>query len=92
MRIVNRTHVRASLQVWLQLFSWTEKDLPHWIAERASLLKNRAAIEKEPMFCFETAVKLLYWAGLAYEIDEVWLELLYIYLSQCISEHKSGGH
>lgn len=28
-------------------------------------------LRDEPMFCFETAVKLLYWAGFVYEHEEV---------------------
>eukprot|EP00884_Botryococcus_braunii_P020513 jgi/Botrbrau1/7145/Bobra.0143s0021.4 len=61
---------RPLLQVWLQMFSWTEKDLPVKLGERALLVNNPAGLTNEPMFCYETAVKLLYWAGLAYEVDE----------------------
>ena len=35
--------------------------------------QNRQLLEQEPLFCFETAVKLLYWCGFAYEYDEVGL-------------------
>ena len=33
--------------------------------------EDECLIEGEPMFCFETAVKLLYWSGFVYEDDEV---------------------
>lgn len=33
--------------------------------------EDECLIEAEPMFCFETAVKLLYWSGFVYEDDEV---------------------
>jgi hypothetical protein len=62
---------RSYTQVWLQMFSWTEQDLQSQLNKRAALVNNPAALTNEPMFCYETAVKLLYWAGLAYEVDEV---------------------
>lgn len=33
--------------------------------------EDECLIQAEPMFCFETAVKLLYWSGFVYENDEV---------------------
>lgn len=43
------------------------------VQQRNDLIKHsdRAILAKEPMFCFETAIKLLYWCTLAYEYDEV---------------------
>lgn len=33
--------------------------------------QDQLALAQEPVFCFETAVKMLYWCGLAYEYQEV---------------------
>ena len=68
-----RPDVLSILQVWLQEFSWSEEDLPRKLKQRASSLPDDsfavAELNKEPMFCFETAVKLLYWSTLVYYID-----------------------
>ena len=63
----------CTLQVWLQYFAWTERSLSTRVEQRNELgsLQDRSALAEEPMFCFETAVKLLYWCGLVYELDEV---------------------
>ena len=57
-------------QEWLQLFAWTEQELPACLDARAALLKDSRATaaseEQYPMFCLETSIKLLYWSGLAY--------------------------
>ncbi|DBA92428.1 hypothetical protein WJX77_009083 [Trebouxia sp. C0004] len=60
------------MQQWLQHFAWTEKSQSGRSEKRNSMLKlhNRQLLEQEPLFCFETAVKLLYWCGFAYEYDE----------------------
>jgi hypothetical protein len=62
--------VTGVLQEWLQIFAWTEADISQCLANRA-MLPGVHDIQQEPMFCFETAIKLLYWSGLAYEHDEV---------------------
>lgn len=63
------------LQVWLQEFSWTEKDVPRKRAERTSSLPPESStsfcMDCEPMFCFETCVKLVYWSFLVYDYEEV---------------------
>lgn len=61
------------MQVWLQYFAWTEHNVAASIKRRSdcSGLHDKLPLSKEPMFCFETAVKLLYWCGLAYELQEV---------------------
>ncbi|KAK9818417.1 hypothetical protein WJX72_012370 [[Myrmecia] bisecta] len=48
----------ASLLVWLQEYAITEAEKPARLARRG--------LPNEPMFCFETALKLQYWAGLVY--------------------------
>ena len=62
--------------MWLQRFAWTEQKLAGRIKKRNSLPKDPTLLRDEPMFCFETAVKLLYWAGFVYEHDEVGLPAL----------------
>ncbi|KAI3433461.1 hypothetical protein D9Q98_003274 [Chlorella vulgaris] len=64
------------MQVWLQEFAWTEgEEEERKKAERSSSLppesRSSAAIDKEPMFCFETALKALYWSFLVYDHEEV---------------------
>lgn len=60
------------MQQWLQHFAWTESSQSFRSEKRNNMLKsqNRQLLEQEPLFCFETAVKLLYWCGFAYEYDE----------------------
>lgn len=58
-------------QVWLQRFAWTEQKLAPRVKKRNALPKDPTLLRDEPMFCFETAVKLLYWAGFVYEHEEV---------------------
>lgn len=58
-------------QVWLQRFAWTEQKLASRKEKRDALPKDPTLLRDEPMFCFETAVKLLYWAGFVYEHAEV---------------------
>jgi len=66
------------LQEWMQFFAWTEhsKDAKH--AERQSHMPERQQkmLLDHPIFCFETAIKLLYWCGFVYEHDEVSTSLL----------------
>jgi len=57
--------------VWLQQFAWTEQSHEAKIRKRNAMPEDECLIEAEPMFCFETAVKLLYWSGFVYEDDEV---------------------
>ena len=57
----------------MQYFAWTERSLSTRVEQRYELgsLQEKTALAEEPMFCFEMAVKLLYWCGLVYELDEV---------------------
>ena len=66
------------VQVWLQRFAWTERKLASRIEKRNALPKDPTLLRDEPMFCFETAVKLLYWAGFVYEHEEVRVLILSI--------------
>lgn len=58
------------MQSWLQRFSWTEQLLRGRVARRNALPKDETLLRDEPMFCFETAVKMLYWSAFVYELDE----------------------
>lgn len=58
-----------ALQVWLQEVAWTEADLPKQLEERNSRAhgpSEAASLAREPMFCYETALKLLKWSSLTY--------------------------
>ena len=65
----------AILQVWLQEFAWTEDDFSKKRSERVSSLPEGSfegfCMDCEPMFCFETAVKAMYWSFLAYDRGEL---------------------
>lgn len=52
----------VELVAWLQQYAWLEVELPRRLARRPGR-------RGEPMFCFETALKLCYWADLAYELE-----------------------
>lgn len=70
-----RPNETAILQVWFEEFAWTESDIPRKIAERSSCLPEESfegfCMDCEPLFCFETAVKLMYWSYLAYDTGEL---------------------
>jgi hypothetical protein len=70
-----RPHEMGILQAWLAEFAWTESDIPRKRAERASSLPPESfehfCIDCEPLFCFETAVKMLYWSFLVYDHEEL---------------------
>ena len=60
------------MQASLQKFAWTEAHRDGVIAERAAQCgseSQRAAVLAEPVFCFETACKALYWSMLVYRIQ-----------------------
>lgn len=53
--------VLYGMQVWLSEFAWTEASLQKTLAGRNAHAQNeheRAALLQQPMFCFETALKL----------------------------------
>ncbi|KAK9866093.1 hypothetical protein WJX84_001319 [Apatococcus fuscideae] len=58
------------LQVWLQEFAWTEKDVERKRKARAAKLPDNPKLATEPMFCFELAIKLFYWSCLVYQYEE----------------------
>jgi hypothetical protein len=66
----------ARHQAWLQEWCWTEASRASKLEERHRHLQHgaetahSAALDREPMFCMETAVKLLYFSGLSYRVNE----------------------
>lgn len=61
----NPHQANPKLVVALQQFSWTEGALGDTISTRNAAAGGR--LDKEPMFCFETAIKLFFWSCLVYE-------------------------
>ncbi|CAL8470482.1 g10024 [Coccomyxa elongata] len=63
------------LQVWLQEFAWTEAEKLRRLKERSSNLRLtsivREEVDREPMFCFETAIKLYYFSHIIYFYDKL---------------------
>ena len=55
------------LQVWLQEFAWTEADKPIKLEARSSMVPKDTDLCRQPMFCFETMMKLLYWSCFVYD-------------------------
>ena len=60
-----------AVQSWLQRFAWTEQNLGKRMARRNLIPQDPTLLRDEPMFCFETTVKMLYWSAFVYELDEV---------------------
>lgn len=65
--------MHLSMQAWLQRFAWTEPNKGKSLVRRNSIPKDSTLLRDEPMFCFETAVKMLYWSAFVYEHEEVQL-------------------
>ena len=66
------TQIHAGpVQVWLQEWAWTEsakaKDVEKRNAGDGSAHMDPSKLQGEPMFCYETCVKLLYWTALVYD-------------------------
>ncbi|KAK9807450.1 hypothetical protein WJX73_008432 [Symbiochloris irregularis] len=69
------------LQVWLQEFAWTEKELPKAKARRNGAQSSvvyapeqvkqvKEQLEQMPMFCFQTAMHMWYWSALVYDYKQ----------------------
>ena len=73
------------MQVWLQEFAWTEADKPIKLAARSSMVPNDAELGRQPMFCFETMMKLLYWSCFVYDHMRVCTHFLLVAtLRECL--------
>jgi hypothetical protein len=44
---------------------------------------DRSDLSKEPMFCFETAMNMLYWSALVYDYEEVSHQTSVLSLTKC---------
>ena len=68
------------MQAWLQEFTWTEAEkLQKWKLRAGNLRLTSAALHelnKEPMFCFESAIKLYYYSHIIYHYDKAWFPAL----------------
>ena len=58
------------MQVWLQEYAWTEAEKLGRLQDRSSSLRLTSAakeeVDREPMFCVETAIKLYYFSHIIY--------------------------
>ncbi len=59
------------VQVWLQEFAWMEEEKADKIERRNRDGPTGRKLAKEPMFCFEFAMNMLYWSALVYDYGEV---------------------
>ncbi len=77
-------------QAWLQQFSWTEAGKLGKLEQRRRLAQEnsaaREALEREPMFCFETAIKLYYFSHIIYYYEKVQAAPHYAFLKVCEME------
>ena len=65
------------VQVWEQEVAWTEADKPIKLAARALTVPNDHKLNREPIFCFETMMHMLYWSCLVYDYKRVGFAALY---------------
>lgn len=61
--------VAPVLQVWLQSFAWSEKGRHRKIRARQRMAAHVPELLSEPMFCFETAIRMFYWSVLVYRYE-----------------------
>ena len=59
------------MQIWEQEFAWTEADKPVKLAARALTVPKGSSLNQQPMFCFQTMLKMWYWSGLVYDHQRV---------------------
>lgn len=69
-------------QTLLEQFSWMEADKARTMATRN--FGHSAAVTEQPMFCFETCIKLFYWSTAVYAFKEVGER------SDCMLGHSDG--
>lgn len=48
-------------QMWLQTFAWSEKGRHQKIRARQRMAAHVPELLREPMFAFETAIRMFYW-------------------------------
>ncbi len=59
------------IQVWEQEFAWTAADKPIKVAARARTVPGDHKLNKQPIFCFETMMHMLYWSSLVCDYKRV---------------------
>ena len=59
------------LSAWLQECSWTLKNLPQDLLKRNEKLEGSDDLAKQPMFCIELGIKLLYMSNLVYSWNDL---------------------
>ncbi len=69
--LCNCSSSTSNIQVWLQEFAWTEDEKAAKIERRSRDGPKGRQLAKEPMFCFEFAMSMLYWSALVYDYGEV---------------------
>lgn len=82
------------MQVWLQEFAWTEADKPVKLAARSAMVPDNPKLAKQPIFCFETMMNLLYWSCYVYDhkmVRQLHPFLLLQQCSLCLDLDKSDG-
>ena len=57
----------AMRQVWLQEFAWTEADKPVKLEARSMMAPNDPTLARQPIFCFQTMMNMLYWSCFVYD-------------------------
>ena len=63
--------VEFVVQVWEQEFAWTQADKAIKLAAKALTVVEPQALAKQPIFCFETMMHMLYWSCLVYDYKRV---------------------
>ena len=60
----------VALQAWLQEFAWVSRDVP---ARQKALARElpsmNVRLRLQPIFCIETALKMVLWSSLVYESE-----------------------
>ena len=74
------------LRAWLQEFCWTSSELPVALRRRNAKLSASKKLAKEPMFCIETAIKLLYFSNLVYTVNDDEVQNVIITDAQGVAE------
>ena len=64
----------AAPQAWLQEFAWTADDKAAKQERRSTCGESGGLLAAQPMFCFEQAMRSLYWSTLVYDYREVRLQ------------------
>ena len=71
-QVLTMTGMRL-LQAWFQEVAWTEAEKPIKLAARAAMLPDDPSMARQPLFCFQTMLNLLYWSCLVYDHNRVGL-------------------